>query len=118
MKKVLLSLLFFVLLVIAHAQQDETPSEVVFAGMRLKLSSSVRKTLASDMEMIRRNEKYFQAKVEKANIYFPIIEKVFQQEGFPDDFKYLALQESSLVPDAVSSSNAVGYWQFKKESAQ
>ncbi|MBS1542325.1 MAG: LysM peptidoglycan-binding domain-containing protein, partial [Bacteroidetes bacterium] len=34
------------------------------------------------------------------------------------DFKYLALQESALVPDAVSSSNAVGFWQFKDFTAK
>ena len=118
MKKVFFTLLFSVLQLAVFAQQSEVPSEIAFAGMRLKLSSYVRRALASDMEMIRRNEKYFQLKVEKANIYFPIVEKVFKEEGFPEDFKYLALQESSFVPDAVSSSNAVGYWQFKKESAQ
>jgi len=118
MKKVFLTLIFSVLLVVSFAQQQEVPSEIAFAGMRLKLSASVRRALTNDMEMIRRNEKYFQAKVDRANIYFPIVEKVFRDEGFPEDFKYLALQESSFIPDAVSSSNAVGYWQFKKESAQ
>ena len=38
-------------------------------------------------------------------------------EDVPTDFKYLAVQESSLTPDAVSSSTAVGYWQFKRETA-
>src|SRR5690606_16816059 len=46
-----------------------------------------------------------------------IIEKIFKEEELPDDFKFLSLQESSLISDAVSTSNAVGYWQFKKETA-
>ena len=45
------------------------------------------------------------------------IERELQQMGVPDDFKYLALQESTLNGDAVSSSNAVGYWQFKEATA-
>jgi membrane-bound lytic murein transglycosylase D len=31
--------------------------------------------------------------------------------------KYLVLQESALISNAVSTSNAVGYWQFKAETA-
>jgi membrane-bound lytic murein transglycosylase D len=50
-------------------------------------------------------------------MYFPIIERVFKEEGLPEDFKYLVLQESGLISDAVSSSNAVGFWQFKKAAA-
>ncbi|MFN6944679.1 MAG: LysM peptidoglycan-binding domain-containing protein [Cytophagaceae bacterium] len=103
---------------VSLAQEVEIPEKMTFANMELKLTDQVRKVLKSEVEAIRRNPKYFQIKVERANLYFPIIEKVFKQENFPDDFKYLALQESSLVSDAVSSSNAVGYWQFKKESAQ
>ena len=36
----------------------------------------------------------------------------------PNDLKFLALQESSLKSEAVSSSNAVGFWQFKKETGE
>ena len=47
----------------------------------------------------------------KANRWFPIIEKIFAEEGVPDDFKYLALAESGLS-NVISSANAVGFWQF------
>jgi membrane-bound lytic murein transglycosylase D len=108
----------FFCLNLTSAQSIVVPIEIEFAGMHLTLSESVRRTLSADIEMITKNQKYFQQKVDRANLYFPIIENIFKEEGFPDEFKYLALQESSLIADAVSSSNAVGYWQFKKESAQ
>jgi len=41
-----------------------------------------------------------------------------QEENVPDDFKYLVIQESALIPDAISSANAVGFWQFKESSGQ
>lgn len=47
--------------------------------------------------------------------YFPIIEKILKEEGVPDDFKYLALAESGLR-NVVSPSNAVGVWQFLKDT--
>jgi membrane-bound lytic murein transglycosylase D len=95
----------------------EVPDEMEFAGMKLKLTSGAKELLQKDITLISKNSKYFQTKVDLANLYFPLIEKVFEEESFPKDFKYLALQESSLIGDAVSKSNAVGYWQFKKESA-
>ncbi len=47
--------------------------------------------------------------------YFPVIEKILAEEGVPDDFKYLALAESGLK-NVVSPSNAVGVWQFLKDT--
>jgi hypothetical protein len=51
-----------------------------------------------------------------ANKFFPIIERVLSEEGVPDDFKYLAVAESSLR-NVSSSAAAKGYWQFRKLAA-
>ena len=114
-------LFFFACILICNSalgQGVPIPDVIYFAGLRLELTNHVQKTLQTEVENIRRNEKYFRMKVDRADLHFPIIERIFIEEGLPDEFKYLALQESSLIPDAVSSSNAVGYWQFKKESAE
>jgi membrane-bound lytic murein transglycosylase D len=101
----------------AQLPNKKAPDFMEFGGMTLELSEGVKKKIDADIKMIYSSVKYLQQKIDRANLYFPIIERVFEEQGFPEDFKYLALQESSLVSDAVSSSNAVGYWQFKKESA-
>lgn len=98
-------------------QTPEVPEKIYFAEMELRLTDKARKSIQAEVDALVRNPKYFQLKIDRADLYFPLVEKVFKEEGFPDDFKYLAIQESSLLPDAVSSSNAVGYWQFKKETA-
>lgn len=49
--------------------------------------------------------------IKLANRYFPTIERVLAEEGVPDDFKYLAVAESSLQ-NATSRSGAQGLWQF------
>jgi membrane-bound lytic murein transglycosylase D len=56
--------------------------------------------------------------IKRANRAFPIIEPILAKNGIPDDFKYLAVIESSLVPTAVSSSGAKGIWQFMPETAK
>lgn len=48
--------------------------------------------------------------------YFPLIENILQQEGLPEDFKYLAVAESGLE-QAVSPAGAKGIWQFLKGTA-
>ncbi len=42
----------------------------------------------------------------------PLIEKVFAQEGVPEELIYLAQAESGFLPRAISRKQAVGMWQF------
>lgn len=56
--------------------------------------------------------------LKNAHRYFPIIEPILKEENIPDDFKYLAVIESSLNPLAISPVGAVGIWQFMKETAK
>ncbi len=56
--------------------------------------------------------------ISRGQIYFPMIEKIFAEEGVPDELKYLALGESSLTPTIRSSAGAVGMWQFMAATAR
>ena len=49
--------------------------------------------------------------MKRANKFFPIIEPVLEEEGIPEDFKYLAVIESGLT-QAVSPARAIGFWQI------
>ena len=42
------------------------------------------------------------------------MEEIFKSRGLPKDLVSMSLVESSLSPKAVSSAQAVGYWQFIK----
>ncbi len=100
------------------AQTPKVPSKLEFAGINLKLSEGARKEIQEKVNMLTKSQKHFMIKVNRSASYFPIVEQIFEEEGLPDDFKYLAIQESGYISDAVSSSNAVGFWQFKKATAQ
>ncbi|MEP7195079.1 MAG: lytic transglycosylase domain-containing protein [Saprospiraceae bacterium] len=52
-----------------------------------------------------------------ANRYLPIAERIFKEEGLPDDLKYIAVAESSLR-NAISLAGAKGIWQFKEDAAK
>lgn len=48
--------------------------------------------------------------------YMPYIEKTLRENGMPDDLKYSAVVESSLIPYIRSSKYATGFWQFIKST--
>lgn len=101
----------------AAAQTPQVPHKMQFAGMTLSIRDDARREIQKDVNALTQSPRHHMIKVERARTYFPIIEKVFQEESVPDDFKYLVLQESALIADAVSVSNAVGFWQFKDYTA-
>ncbi|MEQ9438148.1 MAG: LysM peptidoglycan-binding domain-containing protein [Cyclobacteriaceae bacterium] len=119
MKKLsILCCLFIGAVLSSRAQSPKVPNTLFFADIRLDLTSEAQKKIQTDVNALTRYEKYFNAKVERIDAYFPLIEQILREENVPEDIKYLVIQESALVGDAVSSSNAVGYWQFKTPSAR
>lgn len=109
--------LFFAVALPAAAQNVEVPHKLDFAGITLTIRDDARREIQKDVDALTASPRHYQIKAERAKTYFPIIEKIFREEGLPEDFKYLVLQESALIPDAVSTSNAVGFWQFKDFTA-
>jgi len=89
-----------------------------FAGERVPTENfDVRERL--DRELLV-NSYWHSATVQNiklANRFFPTIERILQEQGIPDDFKYLAVAESGLR-NATSSAGAKGYWQFLKSTAK
>lgn len=110
--------LFFFGAAVSNGQSPEVPHKMQFAGMTLTIRDDARREIQKDVDALTKHPYYFNMKVERAKTYFPLIEKIFTEERVPTDFKYLALQESALISDAVSVSNAVGFWQFKDFTAE
>jgi membrane-bound lytic murein transglycosylase D len=94
------------------------PSEMEFAGIKLKINNSAKKEIEETLDLLTRSQYHFQLLVDRSNLYMGMVEEILKREGIPDDFKYLAIQEGQFISDAVSTSNAVGFWQFKKATAQ
>jgi membrane-bound lytic murein transglycosylase D len=118
MKNFLLLIFYIMINQLVAGQPPRVPSVIQFADMELRLNDRAREEIQLDVNSLTRSEKYFNIKLERVIQYFPIIERILKEENVPDDFKYLVIQESALIPDAVSTSNAVGFWQFKKSSGE
>lgn len=113
-----LSLIFVCLSTLSNAQTPQVPSEIEFADLTIRIHEHARREIQLDVDALHRNKSYFNIKADRINLYLPIVEKELREAGVPLDLKYLVIQESSLIPDAVSTSNAVGFWQFKKGTAE
>ena len=96
----------------------DLPAQISFAGERAPLEKwDVKERL--DRQVLFN---YYQPSnvlymLKLSNRYFPIIEARLKLNGVPDDFKYLCVAESSLVPEAISRSGAVSWWQFLSMTA-
>jgi LysM repeat protein len=56
--------------------------------------------------------------LKRAGRYFPHIEKRLAEEGMPEDLKFLAVAESSLITHIRSHRGAMGPWQFMPRTAR
>lgn len=54
--------------------------------------------------------------IKRSHKFFPIIEPILEENGIPNDFKYLAVIESGLQ-NVTSPAGAKGFWQLLKNTA-
>jgi len=89
------------------------PQEVSLCGERFPLDDrNVWESLDREFLLVLSNEAQVLLWMKRARRYFPWIEKRLKEMGLPDDLKYVTITESSLRPEAVSTSGAAGIWQF------
>lgn len=111
--------LFFLIISIsfyAKAHKD-LPDTISIGNVKAIIHSSAKPIFDKEFNMLGANKRYSTALLAKMRLYFPLIEPILKEGNIPDEFKYLCVQESTLNPNAVSTSAAVGYWQFKLETA-
>ncbi len=119
MKKELLSLGALIVAVpVAEAYTITAPATMTLGNQTLHLSQAAQARINKQVKRLTQNPEYYQIYLQRAALYFPHIEKILADNGVPPEFKFLVLQESALEPNAVSKSAAVGYWQFKKGTAE
>ena len=94
------------------------PREMIYCGMKLKFTDKGRAAIQMRVDHLVQNKLHHRVLVERSATYLPYVMDAFKQLNAPTDLCYIAIQESGLKGDAVSTSNAVGFWQFKDFSAR
>lgn len=118
MKRAYLFFIFLISSSLSAFSTPITPDTILIGSVKVAIHSSAKPILEREFKMLGANKKYVGTMLEKMKMFFPVIEPVLQQGNIPLDFKYLCVQESALNGNAISTSNAVGYWQFKYETAK
>lgn len=65
-----------------------------------------------------RGRKHMEVYLERSSRYMPMMKNVLRENGLPEELVYVALIESGFSPRAHSRANAVGYWQFIRETGR
>ena len=96
----------------------QIPEKLTFAGEPVPLNNfDVRESLDRELLSVANFHSQTLLFLKKLPRYFHIIEPILKKNNIPDDFKYLALAESSFLDKAVSPAGAIGIWQFMKTAA-
>jgi len=89
------------------------PREVILCGERIPLEDrNIWENLDREFTVAMDNHAQILLWMKRTRRYFPHIEKRLKEMNLPDDLKYVAITESSLRGQAISSSGAAGIWQF------
>ncbi len=81
----------------------------------LKITDEVMDQVTSLVENRRRESQII---LGRTSLYFPTIENAIRAKNLPDELKYIAVIESSLMPDVQSHQGAAGLWQFMRGTAE
>lgn len=96
----------------------QVPATMSFAGEDVPLSiSDVHERLDKELQInsyLHSNTIFL---IKRANRWLPQMQKILEDHGIPEDFKYLPLIESNLL-NVTSYKDAVGYWQILKTSGR
>ncbi len=96
----------------------KVPQNLNFAGEKAPLHMpDIYERFDKELHIITYWQSNTLLTIKRTKRYFPIIEPILKQYGVPDDFKYLAVAESGLQ-NVVSPSDARGFWQLLKGTAQ
>ncbi len=94
----------------AWSQAFVVPSKMKFADIDLTIDDNAKQQIQMRVNMLAQSPDAYQAFAERAQLYFPVIERVLEEERLPSDFKYVPLTESGLTADMTGRNNGVGFW--------
>ena len=105
---------------VSHFTASPTvPDQVTFAGQTICMDRyDHRERMDRELMAFTYMHSSTMLSLKRANRYFPVIEPILKECGIPDDFKYLAVIESSLNHLAKSPAGAAGMWQFMQASGR
>lgn len=95
------------------------PNEVKFANVTFQLNDVTKYLVLNEMKDIQSNRQVLLNKLEKASLFFPIVEPILREQGVPDDFKFLVnydKYQSSIEKNGIPETGV--FWCLDKQKAE
>jgi membrane-bound lytic murein transglycosylase D len=96
-------------LIDVNKEKIPIPKELPKTQVPLVINEPVKQFISFFMD---RGQKFLPSWFFRSGYYFPMMKRIFAEEGLPQELIYLSLIESGLAPTARSKASAVGLWQF------
>lgn len=101
-----------------HFIPPKIPDEMVFAGETISFKDlDLKERLDRELNINKFWHSRTLLSMKRANRWFPMMKKVFQEENIPEDLIYIAIIESGLM-NVKSYKGAQGYWQIMKNTGK
>jgi membrane-bound lytic murein transglycosylase D len=101
--------------IVAKEEEIDFTPVVIPADIPIEINSHVEQWVEY---FTGRGRRYMDLWLARSGKYFPMMSKIFTEEGVPRQLLYLSMIESGLNPTARSHANAVGLWQFIKSTGR
>lgn len=106
--------------------EKEAASEEVEENIVKPYKPTYGEIAMDDHQLVDKWVEYFQGRgrermttyLERSTRYLPMMKNVLRENGLPEELVFIALIESGFSPRAHSRANAVGYWQFIRETGR
>jgi len=95
------------------------PNEVKFANVTFQLNDATKYLILNEMKDIQSNRQVLLNKLEKASLFFPIVEPILREQGVPDDFKFLVnydKYQSSIEKNGLTEAGV--FWCLDRQKAE
>ena len=97
----------------------QIPKKLDFCGYTLPLNERhCREMLDRELTIAAYNRAQVIMWLKRAPRYFPLFTKEIKEFRLPDDLKFVAVAESSLIDDIHSRAGAAGLWQFMQHTGR
>lgn len=111
-----IALIFFLSSLSPPTQSIVIPDEITLGGVKMKINEGAKKQIQTHLNFLLNNKNKLENNLKLARLYFPLVSKILKEEGLPDDFKYLLIQENDIFyPEPTKNK---GFWNLNPEVAQ
>lgn len=116
-------MLFFTLLLSVTTAFAKAPTNAELMKRMENLNTVIDVRVTDDvtnevMLLVEKRRTQSETLLGRTSLYFPLIENALRTKNLPDELKYIAVIESSLIPHVYSHKGAAGMWQFMKGTGE